>query len=336
MSKSVRTLLWPAIVLLLTACAQQGALMIAGSSCMAPPRVDCPEGGCGEQFAPPGEAVDPLTGRHFYLDYPCDLRPGEKLTFILSLHGGGSIGNWQRHYFPAVDYVEPYRLVVATPSGVVRAWQPDNDDAHLHNIVNLVYEQFGLENIQSFWLAGHSQGGMTSNRLVCTPFFANKVDGWLSLSGGRIGPAPVASIFSGFTPPADNPDAPRPGAAHTPDCDISYIFTTGELEITDLPDTSPWADKYHCNVRVREQDTVDTRAGYVTATDQSRGPAWGRNARPGTAQFWVYPNCDGGKLVADVLRLDKGHTEGLEPRVTEELIRMMVAAPGGNALRNRQ
>jgi hypothetical protein len=33
--------------------------------------------------------------------------------------------------------------------------------------------------------------------------------------------------------------------------------------------------------------------------------------------------------VADVLRKDKGHTEGLEPRVTEALLAMMVAAPGG-------
>jgi hypothetical protein len=40
-------------------------------------------------------------------------------------------------------------------------------------------------------------------------------------------------------------------------------------------------------------------------------------------------------LVADVMRLDKGHTEGLEPKVTEELIRMMLAAPGGRAQRSR-
>jgi hypothetical protein len=33
--------------------------------------------------------------------------------------------------------------------------------------------------------------------------------------------------------------------------------------------------------------------------------------------------------VADVVRLDKGHTEGLEPRVTRELVRLMVSARGG-------
>jgi hypothetical protein len=45
----------------------------------------------------------------------------------------------------------------------------------------------------------------------------------------------------------------------------------------------------------------------------------------------VYPNARGGRVIADVVRLDKGHTEGLEPRITEELIRMMVTAPGGKA-----
>jgi hypothetical protein len=32
-----------------------------------------------------------------------------------------------------------------------------------------------------------------------------------------------------------------------------------------------------------------------------------------------------------VVRKDKGHTEGLEPKVTEALIQMMVKAPGGKA-----
>jgi hypothetical protein len=43
----------------------------------------------------------------------------------------------------------------------------------------------------------------------------------------------------------------------------------------------------------------------------------------------VYPGCAGGRLVADVLRLDKGHTEGLEPRVTDALLALMAGAPGG-------
>jgi len=49
----------------------------------------------------------------------------------------------------------------------------------------------------------------------------------------------------------------------------------------------------------------------------------------GKAQEYVYPDCKDGRVVADVVRLDKGHTEGLEPKVTEELIKLMLSAKGG-------
>ena len=40
--------------------------------------------------------VDQETGRKCYLDLPSDYSPGEEVIFILSLHGGGSVGAWQR------------------------------------------------------------------------------------------------------------------------------------------------------------------------------------------------------------------------------------------------
>ena len=43
------------------------------------------------------------------------------------------------------------------------------------------------------------------------------------------------------------------------------------------------------------------------------------------AEVFVYSGCEGGHLVADVIRLDKGHTEGLEPNVTEQIVRLMLA-----------
>jgi hypothetical protein len=49
----------------------------------------------------------------------------------------------------------------------------------------------------------------------------------------------------------------------------------------------------------------------------------------GKAQIYVYPDCKDGRVVADVVRLDKGHTEGLEPKVTEELIKLMLSGRGG-------
>ena len=52
-------------------------------------------------------------------------------------------------------------------------------------------------------------------------------------------------------------------------------------------------------------------------------------ARPGTTEEYLYPSCRDGRMVADFMRLDKGHTEGLEPRVTEAIIWLLVSAPGG-------
>ncbi len=320
------------------------AQALADVQCTTIPPQHCAETCAREMFVSRGNAVERETGPAFFLDYPCDLGADEKVLFILSIHGAGSIGNWQRHYFPALDFVDEYRLVVATPTAegsgsitsdnLVRMWTPDSDDAYLHNVVNLVIDRFGSENIGAFWLVGHSQGGMTSNRLVCTDFYRDKVDGWLSLSGGRIGRAEIAPDFFGPDgPPASlssgDADAPQPGFAVMPDCEISYIFSSGEHEIVELPQSSPLAEAYGCGVPRREADIVDTTKGYVSASTPGRGASWGREARPGTAEVVIYPGCEGGRLVADVLRLDKGHTEGLEPRVTEALIEMMANAPGG-------
>ncbi|MEX0782908.1 MAG: alpha/beta fold hydrolase [Dehalococcoidia bacterium] len=286
-------------------------------------------------------AVDDKTGRKFYLDDPDDLQPGEELVFLLNLHGGGSVGGWQRLYFPAVDFKERYRLVVATPSCAtkepMRRWVAEADDDHLRNIVDYVFEKYGAERIRSFWLVGHSQGGMTSNRLLRDDYFKDRVDGCLSLSGGRIGPIEIPpSFFPGSRPvlPATpGEEAPRPGRATTPDCDISFIFASGEHEMVSLPETSPWADKYAAGPRVRLPDVVDEQPGqiYDTTREGKSTPGWGLLPRPGAAQVYVYPNARDGRVIADVVRLDKGHTEGLEPNVTETLIQMLVAAPGGKA-----
>ncbi len=276
------------------------------------------------------------------MDDPDDLEPGGEVVFILSLHGGGSVGAWQRLYFPAFDYKERYRLVIATLSAAtkepMRRWVGEADDEHLHNIVNYVFEKYGQENIPAFWLAGHSQGGMTSNRLLNTdPFFQDRVDGWLSLSGGRLGPIEVPeSFFPGERPriPArEGEEAPRPGRATPPDCEMSFIFASGEHEMVGLPEGSPWAEKYGAGPRVRLPDVVDEQPGQIhdTSREGQSTPGWGLSPRPGTAQVHLYPNARDGRVIADVIRLDKGHTEGLEPKVTEKLIELMVSAPGGTA-----
>ena len=143
-------------------------------------------------------AVDEKTGRKFYLDDPDDLQPGEKVVFLLNLHGGGSVGMWQHAVLPGLPSTRnstgwssrrrrPRRR---SPRG---GGSREADDEHLRNIVDYVFEKYGQGNIKSFWLVGHSQGGMTSNRLLGTDFFKERVDGWLSLSGGRIGPIELAA-----------------------------------------------------------------------------------------------------------------------------------------------
>jgi hypothetical protein len=350
--KRIRFLAIAGVLAAIPVFAKKAPLELAGVSCQSPPPLHCPDANCpGQLVIDQGNAVEPKTGRKFFLDYPCNLKRGEKVTFILSLHGAGSYGNWQRHYFPIMDFKEKYRLVIATPNAPPRIWAP-TDDEYLQNIVNLVYEQVGEKNIRAFWLVGHSQGGMTSNRLLRTDFFAKRVDGWLSLSGGRLGPTPPipASFFAGARGGAparggtsgDGKAAPGPGGRagalgaafaalrEPPSADFSFIFETGEHELGDqpIPDASPWAARYGCGARIRRADAVDTKPGYVyDSTRQDPGSdAWGRLPRPGTAEIFEYPKCKGGRVVADVVRMGKGHTEGLEPLATEQLVKLMLSA----------
>ncbi len=330
-----------------TANAQEKRFQFPGTTCTAgAPYLHCPDRECsGATVINQGNVVEMKTRRTYFLDYPCDMKKGEKVTFIMSLHGGGSYGNWQRHYFPLLDYVDKYRLVVATPNSPTRAWA-QADDEYLQNIVNYVIEQVGKENINAFWLVGHSQGGMTSNRLLRTDFFKDRVDGWLSLSGGRLGGNPGrSSTFaptgaaapggaSSGAPGGNNPRASAMAALRElPTADFSHIFETGQREVDEkgVPETSDWAKKYSCGPRLAPREVEDVKAGYVYDSNRLNllRPGWGLLPAPGRAQVLAYPDCKDGRVVADVVRLDKGHTEGLEPKVTEELIKLMLSGRGG-------
>ncbi|HLG17927.1 MAG TPA: alpha/beta hydrolase [Blastocatellia bacterium] len=333
----------------------QQPIQLTGASCTTPPFLHCPDKDCpADRVINPGPVVEMKTRRTYFLDYPCDLKPGEKVTFILSLHGFGSYGNWQRHYFPIMDFKDKYRLVIATPNSPTRAWSAA-DDEYLQNIVNAVVEQIGKENIKAFWLVGHSQGGMTSNRIVRTDFFRDRVDGWLSLSGGRLGgnpgraatfgppraaapgaaPAAPGAAAAGGSRPVTPPEISAAMAAlrEPPAADFSFIYETGQREMDDkgLPAGSTWAEKYSCGARRKPEEIVDAKAGYVyDGTRQNPpNPAWGLLPAAGKAEVHVYPDCKDGRVVADLVRVNKGHTEGLEPNVTEELVKLMLSAKGG-------
>jgi hypothetical protein len=335
-------------VLAITAVSATSALAqpvtLPGAPCVRPPVQHCPDAGCAADVVTSGGAVvEQKTGRTYFLDYPCHLKRGDDVTFILSLHGGGSYGNWQRHYFPLLDYVDKHRLVVATPFSPRRVWSAE-DDGYLQNIVSSVIDAIGSQNIKAFWVAGHSQGGLTSTRIVCTPFFATKVDGFLSLSGGRVGGQAGRATNFGI-PTQTGTAAGRAGRATAPGglpagaltippppmCDFSHIFATGEHEISELPKTSARAQKYQCSAEARRREVVDTKAGYVfDGTRQNPGSkAWGLRPRPGTAEIFTFRGCKDKRVVADVVRIDKGHTEGLEPKITEEIVKLMLSARGG-------
>jgi hypothetical protein len=126
-----------------------------------------------------------------------------------------------------------------------------------------------------------------------------------------------------------------------PPCDFSHIFETGEHEMANdlagLPKTSAWAQKYACGPQQKQTEIADTKPGYVyDGTRQNPGSAgWGLLPRPGKAQVFVYPKCKDGLVVADIVRLDKGHTEGLEPKVTAEIVKLMLSARGGKLQREK-
>ena len=196
--------------------------------------------------------VDQKTGRKCYLDLPSDYSPGEEVIFILSLHGGGSAGAWQREYFPAYDHLDAYRLVIATPSAAtkepMRHWAAEADDDYLVDLAESVVGRLAPANIRAFWLVGHSQGGLTSRRLLSTNrYFADRVDGWLSLSGGRLGLQPRR--VENFGPPCTLEDRARMEQAFAerrmfeppppPTADFSFVYATGELEISHCPRPPP-------------------------------------------------------------------------------------------------
>ena len=146
-------------------------------------------------------------------------------------------------------------------------------------------------------------------------------------AGDPLEPVPGQDGYDGLPGEPGEPGEPGPpGGA----CDYSFIFENGEYESTPAA-TSPLADKYGCQARKEEAEVVDPKQGYVwDSTRQDPGAdGWGHYPRSGRAQVFVFPGCKDGRVVADVVRLKKGHTEGLEPNVTDKLIALAVSARGG-------
>ena len=335
--------LFGALAIAATGSAAQSTHALLGVDCAAPPVYHCPDTDCPSAVVTQeGTVVEMKTRRPYFLDCPSDYRPGDKVNVVLLLHGAGSYGNWQRNYFPAIDVKDKYKLVIITPNSPTRVWSAA-DDEYLHNIVDVVIGAIGKANVDHFVLAGHSQGGMTSSRIVCSDYFKDKVDVRISLSGGRVGDVTPANRGFGAggvpiykTGEAAGPPPPPfkfPSAGAGPPggaCDYSFIFSNGEYETIPAA-TSPLADKYGCAARVEEPDVIDPKPGYVwDATRQDPGTdGWGHYPRSGRALVYVFPKCRDGRLVADIVKIGKGHTEGYEPNITDRIIALALSASGG-------
>jgi hypothetical protein len=147
---------------------------------------------------------------------------------------------------------------------------------------------------------------------------------------GFFGGVPVYK--SGGTAAA--PPAPRlpPTSAGPPGgaCDYSFIFSNGEYE--SIPgDTSPIADKFGCGKRIELPEVIDPKPGLVwDPTRQDPGSdGWGRYPKSGRALIYEFPNCKDGRIVVDVVKMQKGHTEGYEPNITDKIVELAVSAKGG-------
>ena len=86
------------------------------------------------------------------------------------------------------------------------------------------------------------------------------------------------------------------------------------------------------------EQVVDTKAGYIydSSRQEFGTDAWGRLPRGGSAQVMEYTGCRDGRIVADVRRMGKGHTEGFEPKITEKIVQMMKQAKGGKIRNERR
>ena len=88
----VKILLLPVFIVATATVAAAQPIRLAGTTCERPPVQHCPAERCpGDIVRSGGSVVESKTGRTYFLDYPCDLKRGEKVTFILSLHGGGYV-----------------------------------------------------------------------------------------------------------------------------------------------------------------------------------------------------------------------------------------------------
>jgi hypothetical protein len=152
----------------------------------------------------PGSPNVKIGGKDVVLSYPCGLKEGAHVTFILNLHGTmpeETLKTYQHGYFSAHKLANSHKLIVATPKSESPVGQWGNMDGgvdvpHLYEVVKWVYDKFSKFQISGMWIAGHSWGSMFAKQFVCDAMFKDKVRGVIGMSGGPTGVAGCASYVS--------------------------------------------------------------------------------------------------------------------------------------------
>ena len=262
------------------------------------PTLECP----GAMVINQGPVVEMKTRRTYFLDYPCDLKQGEKVTFILSLHGGGSYGNWQRHYFPLLDYKDKYRLVIATPNSPTRV-VVGRRRSYLQNIVTFVVEQIGKEQHQGV-LAGRPLAGWNdvepdrAHRLLQDT--RRRLAEPVRRSTRRQSRPRRTLAIVGASAARGRPRRRRSGARARPaphgraaaraadERLLAHLSRQASARSTTRasPTSSTGRRSTAAASRGAAQDIVDTPAGYVYDCEppESDAPGWGLLPAPGKAQ----------------------------------------------------
>src|SRR5437588_8832904 len=93
-SFSTRAAIGVAFVLAAAPALAQETLTFAGAPCVTAPPMKCPEADCpGDRIANQGSVVEMKTRRTYFLDYPCDLKKGEKVTFTCTARARTATGS---------------------------------------------------------------------------------------------------------------------------------------------------------------------------------------------------------------------------------------------------
>ena len=254
-----------------------------GTTCTPAAYLHCPDTECSAATViNQGNVVEMKTRRTYFLDYPCDLKAGEKVTFILAPPRRRFVRELAAPLLPAA------RLQGRAPAGdrhaeladarVVRGRRPvpaehrrlrhRADRRREHQVFlagRTLAGRHDLEPADSHRLL-QDQGRRLAEPVGRPPGRQSRPQRDLrahATRDHRSGAGRAGAAAPGSTGPGSSSFAAAMAALREPpDADLSFIYTTGEREVDEkgVPETSDWATKYACGAR-REGDRDRRRQG---------------------------------------------------------------------------